>query len=220
MDTTSLPRPLDEAVGALSIAGALTFSPVLSRWYRRWGATADECAGPLPGDELVADPRLESTRAVDIDATPDKVWPWLVQMGHGRAGLYSYESLENLIGCDIHNADRVEPAWQSLEVGDRVSLGPDGYPSFMVRHVEPGACIVLLAGGGRGEPANSWAFVLRPRGRRGARLLVRSRYDYPPTLGQRVIWRVVTEPAHFVMERRMLLGIKQRAEANVTVAAG
>jgi hypothetical protein len=212
MRTTALPRPLDELVGALSIAGTLTLSPALSRWYRRWGATGPECAEALPGDALVPAPRLQSTRAVDIDATPEVVWSWLVQIGHGRAGLYSYEALENLIGCDIHNAEEVVPAWQSLSVGDRVALGPAGYPSFAVVEAVRPERLVLLASGGADDPRNSWSFVVRARGAAGARLVVRSRYDFPRTLGQRVLWRALTEPMHFVMERRMLLGLKERAE--------
>lgn len=212
MNTASRPRHLDELVGALSIVGTLTLSPALSRWYRRWGATEAECLEGLPGDALVPAPRLQATRAIDIDASPEAVWSWLVQIGHGRAGLYSYEALENLVGCDIHNADRIVPSWQSLAVGDRVALGPAGYPAFTVAEVERPDRLVLLAGGGAGEPRNSWSFVVRARGATGARLIVRSRYHYPGTLGQRFLWRALTEPMHFVMERRMLSGIKERAE--------
>lgn len=201
----------DDLRGALAAVGALALSPVLAPWYRRWGATAAECAAALPGDELVPDPRLTSTRATDIDAPPEVVWSWLVQIGQGRAGLYSYEGLENLAGCDIHNADHVEPGWQRLAPGDSVRLGPPGYPSFTVVALERVAHLVLLAGGNEGA-RSSWAFVLRPTGARGARLVARSRYAFPATAGQWVMWRAITEPLHFVMERRMLLGIKSRAE--------
>lgn len=203
---------VDDLFGAITVAGSLALSPVLAPWYRRWGATPAECDEALPGDELVPDPRLLATRATDIDATPDEVFPWLVQMGHGRAGLYSYEGLENLAGCDIHNADHIVRAWQDLAVGGTVALGPPGYPALKVVALARPEHLVLFAGGADGEPKNSWAFVVRPRGAEGARLVVRSRYAYPATAKQWMLWRMITEPMHFAMERKMLLGIRLRAE--------
>lgn len=203
---------LDDLVGAAAIAATLTFSPVLSRGYRRWGATAAERAARYPGDAHVKQLRMEATRAISIAAPPSAVWPWLVQIGHGRAGLYSYERLENLAGCQIENAWRIEPAWQALAPGDTVHLGPEGYPSYRVAEVAKDQHLVLVGGDDPSGPQFSWSFVLAPEVG-GTRLVVRSRYGYPGTMGQRVIWRVITEPIHFVMERRMLLGIKQRAEA-------
>ncbi len=206
---------LDDLSGAAAIAGTVLLSPALSRRYRAWGATAHECREPLPGDENVPAPKLQSTRAIDIAAAPGDVWPWLVQLGHGRAGLYSYEGLENLAGCEIRNADRIDPAWQSLAVGDRIPLGPPGYPSFEVMDLVVDTRLVLLAHGRPDEPRNGWGFYLRPRPGHGTRLLVRSRYDYPDTAGQRVLWRALTEPIHFVMERRMLLCLRARIERTV-----
>lgn len=207
-------EPLDTLVGAAAIVTTVGLSPLLAWRYRRWGATDEERRLPLPGDALISAPRLQSTRAIDIDVPPERVWPWIVQMGHGRAGLYSYERIENLIGCEIRNSAVIDPRWQSLAVGDRIALGPDGYPAFVVQAIAANRHLVLLAGGGPDEPCNSWAFVLARRGA-GARLIVRSRYDYPPTLAQRAIWRALTEPMHFVMERRMLLGIRDRAEGRL-----
>ena len=105
----------------------------------------------MPGDELVSRPMMGYTRAITIDAPPDDVWPWLVQIGQGRGGLYSFDGLENLVGCDIHSADRILPDFQRLEVGDLIRLGPPGYPCFRVAQVEPGC--VLGARGGRPAPA-------------------------------------------------------------------
>lgn len=93
------------ALGAVQVAAMLLTAPLSRLWYNRWGATAEECEKALPGDELVPHPRIASTRAITIQAPPAAVWPWLVQMGQGRGGLYSYDGLENLIGCDIHSAD-------------------------------------------------------------------------------------------------------------------
>ncbi len=206
----------DELTGALAIAATVSFSPLLAWRYRRWGADERECVEPLPGDALVASPKLESTRAIDIAASREIVWRWIVQMGHGRAGLYSYEALENLIGCDIHNADEIREEWQTLAVGDRLGLGPEGYPAFTVRELVANSHLVLLAGSD-GEPMkNGWTFVLRDR-ERGCRLIVRSRYDFAETFGQRVLWRALTEPMHFVMERRMLQGLRDRAEREARV---
>ncbi len=172
------------------------------------------CQQSLPSDVLVLRPRQTATRAITIDAPAAAVWPWLVQIGQGRGGFYSYDWLENLAGCDIHSADRVIPALQDLREGDTVRLGPEGYPAYRVAAVESGRALVL--GGNASEiEAHSWAFVLEPIDEQTTRLLVRSRDDYAPTPANFLIWRVITEPLHFVMERKMMLGIKQRAEAAV-----
>jgi hypothetical protein len=166
----------------------------------RWGATDAEVAGPLPGDEVVPEPRTTSTRAVDIGAPPQDVWPWLVQIGQDRGGLYSYDWLENLLGLRFHSADRPHPEWE-LELGDVVRLTPDdgGGIGLTVVHKDGRALRV------------SWAFVVRPRDG-GSRLLVRWRSSYPSGLANDLANRWLLEPVHFVMERKMLLGIADRAE--------
>ncbi len=210
----------DVLVGGPQVLGTLLTAPVARRRYNRWGATDAEVASPMPGDELVAEPMLGYTRAVTIDATPERVWPWLVQIGQGRGGLYSYDGLENLVGCDIHSADRIVPALQGLAVGDLVRLGPVGYPCFRVHLVEPAAALVLVGADPRpphdaaapDSPAGiaTWQWELRPtEGGHGTRLLARQRLTHPPRMS--VMWHLV-EPVGFVMERRMLRGIKERAE--------
>lgn len=195
-------------------------SPLLRPRYNRWGAADDEVTAPLPGDELVAAPALGYTRAITIDAPVPDVWPWLAQIGHGRGGLYSYDGLEKLVGCRMHSADAVLPEHQGLRPGDVVRLGPDGYPSFRVHEVEPPTTLVLLSAGsvptsrpgatGVEEPVVTWQWVLRPTDEgRGTRLLVRQRLRCLPS--QRLVWRIV-EPIGFVMERRMLRSLAQRAE--------
>ena len=205
-------------VGAAAIAAMVMLSPVLRPWYRRWGATDDEAECSLPGDDGVPQPRLQSTRVVTVTAPAAQVWPWLMQMGQGRGGLYSYDWLENLVGCDIHSARRIMPEFQQLDVGDLVRLGPEGYPFFVVDAVEPGRALVLRGGGAGGqEPstATTWVFALDERKEETTRLIARNRLDYPPTLLNRLIWRVLTDPISFVMERKMLLGIKGRAEGTI-----
>lgn len=176
-------------------------------WMMRWGATGDEIGMPLPGDALLIDPPLESTRAITIDAPPSAVWPWLAQIGQHRGGFYSYSWLENLAGARITNADRIVPEWQSIAPGDKIWLHPRIY--LRVAEVIPGYAIVI---------EEAWAFVALPidDGRR-TRLIVRSRGTYrmpdlrlPPL--NFVFWRLIYEPGHFIMERGMMRGIKHRAE--------
>ena len=204
--------------------GALVSAPVTRRWYNRWHATDSELASPMRGDELVAEPLLGYTRAITIDVPPPHVWPWLVQMGRGRGGLYSYDGLENLIGCDIHSTRAILPEHQDLAVGDLIRLGPEGYPCFRVADIVPGAALVLVgvdpapphdvsaAGAPGGQ--STWQWELRAADPGRTRLVVRQRLTYPRSMS--VLWHVV-EPVAFVMERRMMRGIKERAErAGVT----
>ncbi|GIF01780.1 SRPBCC family protein [Paractinoplanes rishiriensis] len=110
---------------ALLAATAAAYSPPARRWYLTYGASGEEVGQVLPGDELLPDPDLLSTRAVTIEAAPATVWPWLVQMGSGRGGAYAFDWLENLLGLDMHSADEILPEFQCLAVGDLVSLAPE-----------------------------------------------------------------------------------------------
>src|SRR5664279_5588585 len=123
---------------------ALAAVPLLRARTLRWGATDTEARGELPGDDLVPDPGLTSTRAITIAAAAADVWPWIVQLGQGRGGFYSYDALENLVGCQIHSADHVVPEWQSIAVGDEIRLHPEG--GLMVALVDPGRALVLRGG--------------------------------------------------------------------------
>ena len=210
----------DALQGAAAIAYTLVGSAWLRARYNRWGASQEEWGDAMPGDELVPEPVLLSTRAVTIDAPPDAVWPWLAQIGHGRGGLYSYDALENLMGLDIHSLGSLLPEDQRLSPGDLVRLGKPGSPCFSVVSLEPDRSLVLIsADPATGEPVPTpvqdgmgatWQWLLRPvRDGVATRLVSRQRNAHPR--GQRVMWRIV-EPIGFVMERRMLLGIKERAE--------
>lgn len=211
--------------GAGWIAATTLLYPFVRGWASRWGATLPEAGKPLPGDELVPAPRIQSTRAITIEAPPDIVWGWVVQIGQERGGLYSYEGLENLIGSDMHNADRVDPAMQ-LKVADRVRLGPKGYPLFVVLALEPSHSLVMAGADLKTEapvrwaepmpPAfacSSWALVLAKLPNGHTRLFSRNRLDFgPPNLANRLMWGLAAGPIGFVMERKMLLGIRERAE--------
>ena len=200
---------------ALASAGAVaTYVWAIRPWHLRWGATDEEMDQPLPGDELALHPNLRATHAITINAPTADVWPWLAQMGQGRGGFYSYTWLENLVGCHMRNADEVVPEWQELKVGDSVWLHPKAPPTKVVA-IEPGRSIVLKGWG---------AFVLNPIDEKTTRLIIRSQGKYDPDLKNAVLnfllWRVVFEPAHFIMERKMLLGIKERAEKLAREHAG
>ncbi len=193
-------------------AGAAGTGLVARWWYLRWGATGEEVRTALPGDRLVADADLTATRAITIRATAAHVWPWLAQLGQGRGGFYSYDRLENLVGCDIHSADRVVPQWQSMKVGDDIRLHPD--VGLVVAEVDPGRVLVLRGGVPIGRaPAPydfTWAFVLREGLDGTTRLVVRERYSY-----SRWWSGLLVEPVELVsavMSQRMLRGIRNRAE--------
>src|SRR5215207_3855373 len=111
----------------LAIVGAVlpwVYAFVIRPWHLRWGATDEEINKALPGDELVPEPGIESTRAITVNAPVEEVWPWLAQIGQDQGGLYSYEWLENLAGCQMRNADRIHPEWQHRETGETVFLHP------------------------------------------------------------------------------------------------
>jgi hypothetical protein len=204
---------------SVALGGAVAASVALVRArYLRWGATDEELGMALPGDALVPDADLTATRAVTVHAGGDGVWPWIAQLGQGRGGFYSYDFLENLVGCDIHSADRVVREWQAIDVGDQVNLHPE--VGLIVAVVEPGRALVLRGGVpvGRMPPPYdfSWAFVLRDRADGTTRLLVRERYGYARRWAGLLV--EPTELISFVMSQRMLRGIKERAERAVLSA--
>jgi hypothetical protein len=200
------------ALGLLLAASAaiVALGPRLSRW----GATEDETSRALPGDELVADPTFASTRAITIDASPASVWPWLLQLGQGRAGLYSYDRLENLLGLDIHSADRILPELQGLEVGDTVSLGKGA--CLAVHALDPERTLVLRHPDGDW----SWVFVLDPQDGGRTRLIVRNRWTTARATSAVRAGMKLTETIGFAMERRMLYGVKERAEQVAAAGTG
>jgi hypothetical protein len=180
--------------------------------YLRWGASDDEATRSLPGDECINDADLMATRAVTIHAAVSEVWPWIAQIGQGRGGFYSYDALENLVGCDIHSAEEIVPAWQSIHVGDEVKLHAE--VAMIVARVEPGRALVLRGGvplGATPPPYDAtWAFVLSEQEDGTTRLVMRERYGYTRWWAGLLIEPV--ELVSFVMSRRMLQGIKQRSE--------
>jgi hypothetical protein len=198
-------------LGAAAVAGGAAYAQFIRPWHLRWGATDEEIEMALPGDEDATGRDLFTTRAIDIDAAPEDVWPWIVQMGQTKAGMYSYRWLENLVGCKMPDVRSVVPFWQHPKVGDEVWLHPKA-PPLKVLHVNPNRDFVL---------GNTWSFHLRPLdGGRRTRFIVRGQGalvnpDLGP-IGNFAYWRVIFEPAHFVMERKMMLRIKELAEDAAT----
>jgi hypothetical protein len=212
----------------LSAAAIGLYATFGRRWLRRWGATEEETWRPMPGDDLLPRTVYETTHAIDVDAPPHDVWPWLAQMGQGRGGFYSYDWVERLGGLDIHSENRVIPEYQHLAEGDIVRLAP--HTGLVVAVVEPPRVLVLRATAdmeSKRPPAPtdpgyfdwSWAFVLEPVGASSSRLLIRLRADTAQALPFSVVGPVVWEPLHFLMERRMLRGIRERAERGEGKAA-
>src|SRR6266568_4600115 len=156
--------------------------------YLTWGATDQAVGDPLAGDDLISNADMVATRAIAIRASADRVWPWIAQLGQGRGGFYSYDWLENLVGCDIHSSDRILREWQDIEVGDEIKLAPQ--VGLVVALVEHGRSLVLRGG--------------IPMGRRAAP------YDFTWAWARLVV--EPTEVLSFVMSQKMLRGIRDRAE--------
>jgi len=202
------------SVIAAGLAAAGIYALAFRHWLLRWGATSGEVSKSLPGDLLVPRANSTATRAITINAPPERVWPWIVQIGQGRGGFYSYVWLENLVGCEIANAETIHPEWQELKPGDAVCLHPK-IPGMPLAIVERNHALVL---GGKDDPANhiplvSWAFVLENVSGTATRLLVRWRSRTPKTVYDLVFSKYLLEPIHFTMERKMVLSIRDRAEA-------
>jgi hypothetical protein len=197
------------AVGGVALSGgiaALTYSR-WRPWCLTWGATDEEATEALPGDELLEDPDLISTRAISIAAPKAAVWPWLAQMGSGRGGLYTYDWIENLLGLHMHSVDVILPQFQEIEIGDAQRLGTGG-PTLRVAVAEPEAALVLRSDDGNWV----WAFCLVSTVV-GTRLISRNRIAVPGASSlSRAFYRYLMEPGSLIMERRMLIGIRERAE--------
>jgi hypothetical protein len=205
---TWMPRP---SLLIMSVAVVVAVAAGRRRQLR-WGATAAEVTDPLPGDELVPDVDLSATRAITIHAGVDDVWPWIVQLGQGRGGFYSYDGLENLVGCDIHSARQINPDWQRLDVGDSVRLAPEF--ALTVGVAKPPRTLVLRGGtlpGTTIAPYDfTWTFDLSPVSASATRLVVRERYAYTRRWAPFMVEPLTV--ISFLMSRRMLRGIRDRAE--------
>ncbi len=195
------------AIGVV-IAAALVYWFPVRRWFARWGTTPDERTREMPGDDVIVEPTDVTTHAVTVDAPPEDIWPWLVQMGYRRGGLYSYDWLDRLFGfLDAPSADRILPEFQHRVAGDKILIGPRQV--MTVVKIVPFRALVLSFDA-PGLPW-IWQFGLYPARENRTRLISRGT-ERAKGIGGWLAMRVI-EPAGFIMTRRMLLGVKQRAEA-------
>ena len=191
--------------------------------HSRWVATHLDDIARLPGDAVSPRSSAQVTHAININAPPEAIWPWLVQIGQERGGFYSYTFLENLIGCDIHNTRRIVPEWQQRTVGDAVWLATPkrfkGRARMVVAVVDPPRALVLStpADWKRRQALDegldtTWEFALQPKPGGATRLIARVRTEAYPSPWKRLLNFLLWEPAHFLMERKMLLTIKELSE--------
>jgi hypothetical protein len=191
---------------AIGVAGAMAvlvvYRVLVQPWQHRWGATDEEVGRAMPGDDLLP-VAASTTRAISVAAPPEQIWPWLLQLGYGRAGWYSYDWIDN----DGHpSADRIIPELQELGVGDQIPMLPGMGPR--VREIQPDRSLVA------GDDGGTWCLALYPTAQ-GCRLVSRWRVNWPLTPAT-AFWIFLSDPGAFIMERRMLKGVRDRAERATT----
>lgn len=189
----------------LALAALVVFFYTAYRpWSLYWGATSEEINRPMPGDEVVADPNFNATRAITISVAPEDIWPWLVQIGYKRAGFYSYDFLDN---DGIPSSRKILQEYQDLRVGDRIPLSKNG--TITVTAMKPGSFLLLTYG----EDRWTWSWGLYPAGPQKTRLVSRLRFG-----AEDFNVRMMLECAEIFMMRKCLLGIKERAESETDPA--
>jgi hypothetical protein len=197
---------LRQLTGVVAVLPLFLAAPLLRSWHLRWGATSEEVTGAMPGDHLLPVVHFAATRAITIDAVPEHVWPWLVQVGAGRAGFYSYDLLD---ARGRPSAEHVLPEWQDVHVGDvaaPMTQDPGPTTSFVVDAFRSPEYLVWA------KADSSWAWTLTPLPGGRTRLVTRVRQYYPRRLAS-VIGVILLEFGDFPMMRQMLRGIRRRAES-------
>jgi len=210
------------AIALSGVAAGIAYGLVIRPWMLRWGVQPGDLDLSYQGEGMLPNPKINSTHAITIDVPPSKVWPWLVQIGQNKAGFYSYDFMENLAGLGIHNADEIVPEWQELQVGDQVMLAENfGFPVVVA---EPQQALVLHGDTRQADAgpapvmrpgdylASTWGFYLYETEDGRTRLVERWLADWNATPLNDLAYHVFLEPVAFLMQRRMLLGLKERAE--------
>ena len=194
---------------------------VIRPWHLKWGTTPAEVDRTLPGDDLIPDAKINATHAITINVPIEQAWPWIAQIGQGRGGFYSYEFIEDAMGLNIHNVDRILPDLPAPQIGQHMLLSDNfGVPYVVVD--APRALVVhgdTRTGGSEAlrlragdHVAVTWGWYLDPIDDHTTRLIERWRADYGPGLLNTLGYRLLMEPGAFIMQRKMLLGLKARAE--------
>jgi hypothetical protein len=209
-------RQVSRGLADVAVASPLfALAPFYRRRHLRWGATDAEVAGPMPGDELVAESSFNATRAITIDAPPEAVWPWLVQIGYGRAGFYSYDLFDN---AARPSAERILPEHQQPQVGDWVPMARkvNETTAFKIKALEPNRWMLWA------KPHSTWAWKLVPLEGGRTRLIARlkERYEWRTSPGNALLTLILFEFGDFPMMRKLFLGVKQRAERLAASEAG
>lgn len=217
---------LEGIIGAVAIGTTVILSPVLRRRYSRWGATDEELAQAIPGDELVPHPKSQLTMAITVKAPAEIIWPWFLQLGCQRAGWYSYDLLDN---GGIPSAVQILPEFQQLAVGDVIKAMPKGDFGFPVALIESGRQLTMAGTtntetGENADPndpglekyfSGNQTFLLQEIDERRTRLIFRMRIDWNPNTMNSIVNRGIVEPLSFVMARKTLLNVGRRAEAGL-----
>jgi hypothetical protein len=225
-------RDVAQGAAGVAVMVAALLTPFDRGERSRWGAAAEAARGPYPGDELVPEPRWGWTHGIEVRVPAADVWPWVAQVGADRGGFYSYQWLENLIGCQVRNAATIHPEWAARQGGE-LRLHPEAPPLRIVT-VQPGRALVAymapvhaMSSAQQGESLGpgatirkkdrwmtaSWLFLVEAAGPGRCRVISRYRCGTSGDISSRLRFGpALVEPVSFAMDRRMLIGIKQRAE--------
>jgi hypothetical protein len=203
------------------VGGALTSYHVIMRpKMLKRGATAEEVDSVLPGDEITPPNPFRSTMATTLEATPAEIWPWLVQVGWQRGAFYSYNKIEGLLGMDLKNANRIHQEWQGLKVGDVMWMSHPRlkylFPVTKALTIDPFKTLVFAIYGPEGPnstPSGAWSFILEPIDDHTTRLIARFQVSTPSFVGKMLFYGFM-EPAHFLMQKGMFKGLKERLAHN------
>jgi len=208
---------------AVFATSGLAYHFALRGWCLHWGTTPAEARATLPGDDLFPVYAGDATHAITIQAPPQKVWPWVMQIGQDRSGFYSYSFLENLVGCDMPKVEHLVPEWKPRAVGETVWFVTPrhfgGQGRMIAAIVEPQRSFVMVSPkdwerlqAGKLAQEGFWSFTLEPLGDGQSRLIARARGATPPSFASRAVGRLFWEPMHFVMEQKMLRTIRDLSE--------
>ncbi|TVR71750.1 MAG: hypothetical protein EA415_11035 [Sphaerobacteraceae bacterium] len=211
----------------LAVAVVALYGTYVRSWMRNWGATEAEVRAELPGEWVSPSPQYQARRGITINAPAEVVWRWLIQIGQGRGGFYSYDWLENLFSLEIHSTDRIVPEFQALALGDFIAAEPNHVAGWRVTEIDTGKSLVLTVSIEESASPDApqldpdafsgiWIFQLNPIDTSSCRLIADFRADFESGPLPAALLALLLEPVHFIMERKMLHGIRERAERSAS----